>query len=166
MSSSPSPFYHIIQLLYHPQNNNTQAYFFFCFKLSALSLSTLKATMHVKHKNLKKSNTSSSNLIINLHLVKYLGHGNPISQVLNISARCSSIERLQLKQGKTLCFLLSRQNDRKLATIFLFFFKAQAFSKMSFYLRQLKSFLNYAVLKPTQLAQYLWLSIMTSSLKG
>lgn len=65
--------------------------------------------MHVKHKNLKKLNTSYLNLGINLHLVKYLRHGNPVSQVLNISARCCSMERLQLKKGKTLRFLLSRQ---------------------------------------------------------
>lgn len=48
--SSPSPFYHItIRLLYHPQNNNTKAYFIFCYKLSTLKfLSNLKPTMHVK----------------------------------------------------------------------------------------------------------------------
>lgn len=68
-----------------------------------------KATMHVKHENIKKLNTSSLNLSMNLHLVKNLRHGNPISQVLNISARCGSMECLQLKEGKTLCFSLSRQ---------------------------------------------------------
>jgi len=75
--------------------------------------------MHVKH-NLKKLNTSSSDLSINLHLVKYLRHGNSTGQVPNISARCSSVERLQLKQKKTLSLSLNRQKDRKSVTLFLF----------------------------------------------
>lgn len=91
---------------------------------------------------------------INLHLVKYLRHGNPVSQVLNISARCSSVECLQLKQGKTLHFLLRRQNDRKSVTIFLFIFKAQAFSKMFLHLRQPKCFLNCTGFKPSQSSQF------------